>query len=61
MAQVKHELRNVERRAKAFGFARSELDAAILAALRQHHSVRAVARVAGVSASTVQRIAGKQP
>jgi AraC-like DNA-binding protein len=53
-------MRNVARRASALERARVEFHGAIEAAIRQHHSVRAVARVAGVSASTVQRIAGKQ-
>jgi transposase len=53
-------MRTVQRRAAAFERSRSELHSAIRAALRQNHSMRAVAKVAGVSASTVQRIAAKR-
>lgn len=57
---MKHELRNVERRAAQLELARDEFHGAVRAALRQHHSVREVARIAGVAASTVQRIAAKR-
>jgi hypothetical protein len=53
-------LATVGRRTAALHRAEAEWKAAIASALVDH-SVRAVARVAGVSASTVQRIAGKQP
>jgi transposase len=53
-------MRTVERRRIALDRARHAWEGAVKAALRQHHSVRAVARVAGVSASTVQRIAAKR-
>jgi transposase-like protein len=46
--------------AAAFELARKRRDETIREAVRAGLSVRAVARVAGVSASTVQRIAGKR-
>jgi transposase-like protein len=54
-------MRTVIRRTADLARAEKAWKGAIRSALREHHSVRAVARVAGVSASTVQRIAGKQP
>lgn len=53
-------LRTVASKARAKARAESELHDAIMAALRQHHSTSEVGRAAGVSASTVQRIAAKR-
>jgi len=53
-------LRTVASRARARAKADAELEDAIMAALRQHHSAPEVGRAAGLSKSTVQRIARRR-